>query len=150
MEVVGAGASIISIIGLALQCTKSLYQIISSYQNAPQQFDSLASAIKHLERILTQLQGCKALSDPSVDYHNITELIKTCTADLRRYENTLQKLQPDRKTPKAKQIWKRCTATWGEKSVNQIWIEVNQHCTALGVQLQLLQRYVMVPRRIFI
>ncbi|KAF2104285.1 hypothetical protein NA57DRAFT_51122 [Rhizodiscina lignyota] len=139
MEAISAGASILAFLTLALQCTQSLHETIAGYRNISQQTESLASALKNLESILTQLQSCRILADPSANLQHIKELIRTCVDHLKRHEKVLEEIQPDERSLKTKQIWKRFRATLEEKQLTQIWTEVNHLCTVLGVQLQLLQ-----------
>ena len=139
MEAVAAGASVIAVIELALKCSQSLYQTLSSYQNGPQQIKSLASAVSNLHAVLIRLQTCEALKNAKANLQSITNLIKACHEDLLRYQKLLRKVQPAPKTSKVRQALKRYTAILEEKGLKQIWTEVNHHYTALVVELQILQ-----------
>jgi Fungal N-terminal domain of STAND proteins len=122
-----------------LRCTKALYETVSGYQNAPQQVNSLAGALSNLETVLRQIRGCKILADPRISHDHVKDLIKRCNNDLDRYKNKLQKIEPGPNGSKARQIWRRSKVVLEEKHIKQIWAEVTQHCTTLGVQLQILQ-----------
>jgi hypothetical protein len=68
MEAVGAGASVLAFVGVALQGTKSLYNAIASYKNATKETAALVSAVGNLQIILTQLRDCTALANRTSTY----------------------------------------------------------------------------------
>ncbi|KAF2490020.1 hypothetical protein BU16DRAFT_622574 [Lophium mytilinum] len=139
MDPVSAGASVLAIVGFALQGTKVLYESISGVKDAPQRIKSLASAVADLRSVLTQLELCRALADPDADLQNVTSLIQACSRDVQRYRKSIDSIQIIPTDTKVKQSWKRLKTVLKKDDVKQVWQEVNHHCTVLGVQLSLLQ-----------
>lgn len=140
MEVISAGANVIAFVDLGLKSARFIDQVLSNYRNGSQQTRALASAIKDLQILLTQIRNCNVVDDPQADIQNLTDRVRACSEDLQRYEKRIQKGQPDPNASKLKQIWKRSVApVLEEKSFKQIWKEVDHHFTVLQSQLQLLQ-----------
>jgi len=137
MEALGAGASVLAFVGLALQSTKVLSQTVSGFKNASRQITALASAVRNLQNILTQLEGCRALSEPRTDVQHLADLVNACIEDVGRYDKELKKIQPCPDGPKIQQAWKKMKTMLADKDL--VWKEVSQHCTALSAQLNILQ-----------
>ena len=140
MEAVSAGANVITFIDLGLKSARFIYQVLSNYRNGSQQTKALASAVKDLQTVLTQIRGCEVLDDPQADNQTIADHVKACSEDLQRYEKRIQEAQPDPNASKIKQAWKKSvTPILREKSSKLIWKEVNHHFNVLQSQLHLLQ-----------
>jgi Fungal N-terminal domain of STAND proteins len=139
MEAVASGSAVLTFIGLALTSIKSLHQAASAYREVSERTKSIASALSGLESILTQLKSCKAFLDQKADVHHIENLVKRCREDLLKWDKVIKRVQPDPKSRKVKQFLRKATAFLSEKELGQIWTEINQQCTILGVQLQFLQ-----------
>ncbi|KAF2806383.1 ankyrin [Mytilinidion resinicola] len=119
MDAVSAGASVLAIVGFALQGTKILYESISGVKDAPPRVKSLASAVADLKSILTQLQSCRALTDPDADLQNIISLIQACSRDVQRYQKNINKLQIIPADAKVKQGWKRLKTVLKKDDIKQ-------------------------------
>ena len=139
MDGVSAGASVLAFVGVALQSTKVIYQIVSGIGTASQQMKSLASAVRNLEVVLTQLSNCRALADPNANIQEITTLVEACKEDVLRYEKILKELQTTSNSSKLVRKWKKMRTVLKEKDFERIWNEVTHHCTVLVFHLTLLQ-----------
>jgi hypothetical protein len=138
MEPVSNIASLITLVGAVLKCTKSFYQTISGFNNAYQWMESLLSAVKDLGLILTALENSLALVEPSTNLQNIEARVQACGQSVRRYETILKKHQMGPSDSKVKQTWRRVKAQLAERTLQHISTEMNQHCTALGALASIL------------
>ena len=141
MDAVGSTASILALVGFALQSTKTIYQTISGIKNGPEQVQQLASAVHNLQLVLTQISTCRAvkLVGPETNLKVITDLIEACHKNVSRYENELTKVQISLNDKKAGKAWKKIKTVLQENDLRRMWTEVNNHVAALGLQLNLLR-----------
>ncbi|OAL29584.1 hypothetical protein AYO22_01998 [Fonsecaea multimorphosa] len=139
MEPVSAGASVLAFVGIALQGTKSLYNVLSGFRHATRETASLVAAVGNLRNILIQLRDCRALAEPNVDLQNVRNLLDACTQDIANFKKDLDKIQYDPTTPKIQKAWKRVRAALTEKQLTAMWHKLNHHCNVLQFQLNLLQ-----------
>lgn len=136
-----AAASVLTFIAVALQSTKSIYEAVSAIKSGPQQVESLASAVRTLQSVLTQLSNCPAVksADPETDLKVILSLIESCKCDVLRYEGELRKVRISPDDKKTGRAWKKFKTILQEKDFQRMWDGVNHHISALGFQLNILQ-----------
>ena len=141
MDAVGSTASVLALVGFALQSTKTIYQAISGIKNGPVQVQQLASAVHNLHLVLTQISTCRAvkLAGPETNLKVIADLVEACNKNVSRYENELTKVQISLNDKKAGKAWKKIKTVLQENDLQRMWAEVNHHVAALGLQLHLLQ-----------
>ena len=141
MDAVGGTASILALVGFALQSTKTIYQAISGIKNGPEQVQKLASAVHNLQLVLEQISTCQAvkLAGTETNLKVITDLIEACNKNVSRYENKLTKVRISLNDKKVGKAWKKIKAVLQENDLQRMWTEVNNHVAALGLQLNLLQ-----------
>jgi hypothetical protein len=138
MDSVSTGAGVLTFIGLALQASKNIYEIVSAIKDAPDRVRSLSSAVKDLKIVLEQLQLCKALADPQTDIKHMTAHVVKCHQDVQRYEAKIHKIRRNSTDGKLTKNWKRLQTFLLDKDVLQIQQEVVHHTNVLGAQLQIL------------
>lgn len=141
MDAVGGTASVLALVGFALQSTKTIYQAISGIKNGPEQVQQLASAVYNLQLVLTQISTCRAvkLAGPETNLKVITDLIEACNKNVSTYENELMKVQISLNDKKAGKAWKKIKTVLKENDLRRMRTEVNNYVAALGLQLNLLQ-----------
>ncbi|KAJ4370621.1 hypothetical protein N0V83_005142 [Neocucurbitaria cava] len=139
MEVVGVAASAITLLGVAVKGTETLYNTISGFKNASARTEALKSAIDNLRGLLTQLQNDEAFAEDTPTLKNIRELLKRYTVDVKRHENDLTKIHASAQDSTRKQLSKKVKgAISGDKELLRILAELTQCCITLGNQLNLL------------
>lgn len=140
MEMFGAVASAVTLLGAAVKGTETLRQIISAFRGTSFHTESLDSAIKSLQTVLTQLKNIKALAEDGTDLDDFKELMKGYGVDIQRYNEDLKKIQVAPKESKTKQISKKLRAAIsGDKALLRILGEITQRCTMIETQLSILQ-----------
>lgn len=145
MEPLSAGASVLAFVGTALESTKGLYNVVSSFKTANREITSLVSAVRDLQFVLTQLQQCRALRETAVDLQDTRKLLEECNKDVANFEQELRKVEMGSKTAKLQQVWKRMRTTIAEKSFERMWTKLHHHFDVITIQLNLLQRYANNP-----
>ena len=141
MEAVSAGAGVLTFITVALGSTKTIYETVSGVKNAPQEVESLATAVKNLQLVLTQLSNCPAvrLADADTDLEPILGSIKTCSEDVSRYESELAKVRISPQDKKVGRAWKKLKTVLQEKDFQRMRVQVTHHVSVLGTNLSILQ-----------
>jgi len=99
MEPLSAGASVLAFVGIALDSTKSLYNIVSSFIHAGQETQSLVSAIDKLKRLLRQLQRCRALSEANTDVRDLRNLLAEYNEDVAGFKRKLGNIMSTQQHP---------------------------------------------------
>lgn len=106
-------ASIVTVIGVGLRCSKFIYQVISGIKGGPSAVRKLVTAVKDLANLLERI---KELDEHAKDVlgekdakflHDFSPLISECVDDLTAMENKLE----------------RCTAT----SDHRFWHNSKTH-----------------------
>jgi len=140
MEVVGAVASVLTLLGAAVKGTEALRQIISEFKDVSSHIRHLDLATKSLNLVLTQLKSSDALVQDLSTRQNFQKLLKEYGADLKRYEDYMRKIQDRSKESKAKRFSKKLkNVISGEKDILGVLEEITQRCTMLGAQLNVFQ-----------
>ncbi|CAO2648891.1 Nn.00g098400.m01.CDS01 [Neocucurbitaria sp. VM-36] len=139
MEVVGAAASAVTLLGVAVKGTETLYNTISGFKNVSARTEALSSAIRNLRALLTQLQNDEAIAEDTPTLKNFRKLLKNYNVDVQRHAKDLNKIQASAQDSKKKQISKKLKgAISGDKELLRILAELTQCCTTLGTQLSLI------------
>ncbi|KAL9104008.1 MAG: hypothetical protein Q9163_000986 [Psora crenata] len=101
MEAFGATGSCITLLGLALQSSKCIYETISNIRNGPAITRALAKGLGDLEQVLEKLvqlaeraQQTRSVTDGKL-LEEITPSIKKCVEDLGATRSKLNRLRRD-------------------------------------------------------
>lgn len=138
MEALGGAASVITVIALALQSTKVIYEFTSSISHGSDGIARLTAAIGNLQKLLedTKLLAEHAERTNSVADGNLPEKVKPivdqCANDLRETSRKLYHLQKDPKDGRWKRAKKHAKVYLDTKEVTEIWNTVNHYVELLG------------------
>ncbi len=140
MEAVGAVAGLLTLITFALQSTKTIHETLSSFKHGSQHVAQLASAVQTLQSMLARLQKCRAIRSPGAETNVeiLSQYIKTCSDDVLRYQEELEKLRTPTTEKATGRTWKKIKVAFAEKDFHRMWIQVNQHVTSLNIQLNII------------
>ncbi|KAK4163278.1 hypothetical protein QBC43DRAFT_319825 [Cladorrhinum sp. PSN259] len=138
MEAIGAGASVVAFITLAVQSAKTVSDTLSGIQDAPENVRHATSAVGMLQAALDQLLQCPSVSQghTSRDLH---DNIKQCYEDLAGFASKLRKIQISGTASRSRQLWKRVRAFIDEKEIDRMVKIVTSHSSTLSLWLQSLQ-----------
>lgn len=136
-----AGASLMTLIVLALQSIKFIYETVSGIRDGPKQIQELAAEIKALEAILSQLESSSIVGEGAghPSYTEIKQLIINCCEDVSRYEELLKKLEPSDSEKKLGLLWRRVKTVLKEKDIQRLLNAIQRYVGKLGMNFNLLQ-----------
>ena len=99
MEAVGATASFISIITLAVQSAEVVYKTVKTIEDGRPAIQNLATAVHALQQLLRQIKQLESEArdvlarDGDLIFNETRQLLMTCTADLNGIQSKLQAVQ---------------------------------------------------------
>jgi len=81
---IGAAASILTLIGVALKATITVHELVSGIKDGPHYVQNLAAAVRNLRTVLTQLRNFAALNQAGAtfDFGPLQRLMKACKDDV--------------------------------------------------------------------
>ena len=133
-------ASVIAVVSLALSSTKVLYEIVDSIKHAPKCVSQVALYLRDLSSILQQLVGYSANLHVAAD---LPTLIERCVESLKILNAKLGKLSASHGN-RAEILWKNVKASLQEKHLEKLATQLQQHVTALSLQLSIVEGFVNV------
>lgn len=138
MEVLGGVASAITVVTLALQSTKVIYEVASSIRHGSDDTNRLAKAASNLEKLL---EGINRLAEHAKDTHSVAEgklleeltpLVSDCANALREVSPKIMQLQKDSNDRPWKKAKKYAKGYLDTKGLTEIWNTVNHYVELLG------------------
>ena len=143
-----AAASLTTLIVLALQSTKSVYQTIDDIQDGPAVITTLVNSTKELESTLQQLlQLIQQHAQPgqahdSEIWRPLQQKITECSTDMQETSDKLKALNPDDSKHRVSRAWRRLKVPLKEKFLARLDNQIQHHVVELGLQLHIVNRYV--------
>ncbi|CAG7562353.1 unnamed protein product [Fusarium equiseti] len=95
MEAIGAGASTLAFVLLALKSAKIINESLSSIKDAPRTVIELLEDIKFLQSVLERLSQCTLQHASISTVDSLTQTLQGCTTELSSIEGRLAKLLQD-------------------------------------------------------
>ncbi|RFN48319.1 hypothetical protein FIE12Z_7368 [Fusarium flagelliforme] len=95
MEAIGAGASTLAFVLLALKSAKIINESLSSIKDAPRTVIELLEDIKFLQSVLERLSQCTLQHASISTVDSLTQTLQGCTTELSRIEGRLAKFLQD-------------------------------------------------------
>lgn len=137
MEAVGAAASALTFVTVALSSVKLLYETLSSVKDGPSNVKKAADVIMQLRRLLEQIQQSTSIVVDGVLLNDL----ESCISDLTTFADKVVKLQTLPQESRGGRLWKRLKAFANEKDLDQISTNVSQHCARLTLRLSVGTRF---------
>ncbi|KAI9148245.1 Dehydrogenase orsE [Paramyrothecium foliicola] len=134
MEAVGAGASIVTFLTVALSTVKILCETLSSVANGPENVKKAASAVLQLRYLLEHIQEDAAARADDATINDV----RLCGEDLRVFGAKILDFQALPHDPTRRRLWKRFRAFTDEKELDQFSATVSRHCARLTLRLNLV------------
>ena len=141
MEAIGGVASVISVVTLALQSTKAIFEVASSVKHGSDDIDRLARATSNLtelleviKRLAEHAESTKSLAEGKL-LEELTPLIDQCANALREIVPKLDQVQRDPKDRRWKRVKKQARVYLDTKRIAEIWNVVNHYVQLLGSRL---------------
>ncbi len=150
MDCLSGAASIITVVGLALSSTQTIYHAVSNIRDGPRTIQQMLSGLQTLSSLLTQLLQS---SDSFYLAADLQELVQGCATNLKRFEEQLGKLSLSADN-KAKKLWKHAKVMLGSKDLERMASLIKQDVAALALQIQIIEGYTAgsptEPSRLFV
>jgi|SRR3569833_1306463 len=136
MEAVGAGASVLAFIGIALQSAKFIHDVFSAVKDGPENVKRAAYNVEQLQLTLERLSRCRAIDSDVATRDQVSK----CTSDMETIAQKLQKLAVSETEKRSGRLWKRLRAAYSDNDLSKISVVVRDHTSALHISLSILQR----------
>lgn len=131
MDGVSGAASVITVVGVALNSTQAIYSFVSGIKNGPKTIQQIMSSIQDLSKLLNQLQGRTDQFDLAAQ---LDDTVKRCAQDLKAFEQGLAKLSP-LVGNRGVRLWKKLKTSLREKELERTSRVIQSHTAALSLQL---------------
>ena len=132
-------ASILAFVLAGLKSAKIAYDVLSSFNDAPERVRRATADVKRLRSTLERLSQSRALEGPRRQVF-IQPIMDACLEDLDDFTRELTRLALEPHSSRRKQFWKRLMAMWDEKAVSEMCDRVAYNTAELNFQLSLVQR----------
>ena len=136
MEVVGGAASVITIVTLALQSTKVIYEAVNSINHGSDSIERLVRATSNLEKLLKFIHRLADHAEATNEVaegkllEELTPLVNECAQTLREILPKLGQLRDNPNDGRWQKARKHAKVYLDTKGVADIWSTVN-HCVEL-------------------
>ncbi|KXX75120.1 Peroxisomal NADH pyrophosphatase NUDT12 [Madurella mycetomatis] len=139
MDPVGAGASVLAFVVLALKSANAIHQVLSAIKDGPEVLRHLVGEIAQLQGILKRLSRLQPGSVDDGDMKALETAARRCTDDVKDMESRLQRLSIRPTDRRPGKFWKRLVTVVDEKDLMRMQTIVRCHLMMLSVHLGLLQ-----------
>ncbi|GAB1318096.1 hypothetical protein MFIFM68171_08306 [Madurella fahalii] len=139
MDPVGAGASVLAFVVLALKSSNAIHQVLSTVKDGHEVLRHLVRDIAQLQGILKRLSCLQHGSVDEGDVKNLEMSASQCADDVKDIELKLQHLNIQPTGRRLGRLWKRLVAVVDEKGLIQMQSIVRGNLMMLNVHLGLLQ-----------
>ncbi|KAH6886950.1 hypothetical protein B0T10DRAFT_490532 [Thelonectria olida] len=139
MEAIGAGASTLAFVLLALKSAKVIHESLSSIKDAPRSLRELTQDIQLLQSVLGRLTHCSLNHAPSSTVVSLQGMLKTCTTELSSIEARLSQFSTKANGSRSSRILRGALAYVKEKDLEDARSRIRDKTTQANLYLGLLQ-----------
>lgn len=139
MEAIGAGASTLAFILLALKSAKVINESLSSIKDGPKTVNELLEDIKFLQSVLERLSQCTLQHAHFNTVDSLTQTLQGCTTELSSIEGRLAKFLRDTVSSQSRRVYKRVLAYIKKEELENARHRVRDKSTQINLYLGLLQ-----------
>ena len=132
-----AGASVITLVGLALSSAHCIFNTLCSIKNAPQTIQQMFARVLTLSKLLEQL---KTHSESLHSVADLPHLISKCAEDLRKIKEDVEKASSKRSS-RAGNLGRNVMVMLQGREWDESSKIVLQHYAALSLQLSIIEGY---------
>ncbi|KAI1060950.1 hypothetical protein LB507_010146 [Fusarium sp. FIESC RH6] len=139
MEAIGAGASTLAFVLLALKSAKILNESLSSIKDAPRIVIEPLEDIKFLQSVLERLSQCTLQHASISTVDSLTQTLQGCTTELSSIEGRLAKFLQDTVSSRSRRMYKGVLAYIKKEDLENARRRVRDKSTQINLYLGLLQ-----------
>ena len=139
MEAIGAGASTLAFVLLALKSAKVINESLSSIKDAPKTVIELLEDIKCLQSVLERLSQCTLQHASISTVDSLTQTLQGCTTELASIEGRLARFLQDTVSSRSRRMYKGVLAYIKKEDLENARRRVRDKSTQINLYLGLLQ-----------
>ncbi len=139
MDAVGAGASVLAFVGLALQSVKTVHDFLATIKDGPQKVQRLLTEVGNLQTILERLASMQPSSPNEEDFADLYNLSKKCSEDIVAFELVLRRLALGVVDQGTGRFWRRLKLLVSEKDLDHMREVIRFHVVTLHFHLDIFQ-----------
>ncbi|KAI8665653.1 hypothetical protein LRP88_03841 [Fusarium phalaenopsidis] len=139
MEAIGAGASTLAFVLLALKSAKVIHESLSAIKDAPRIVRELAQDIQLLQSVLGRLTHCPLSHAPSSTITSFQDMLQACTAELSSIQSRLQQFKKKPDSSRSSQVYKGILGYVKKEELEEARSRVRDKTTQANLYLGLLQ-----------
>ena len=145
MDPVSASASVLAFVAAAVQTSRTIYNVVSTFKSGSSDVLSLVSSASSLERILHQLSALLTSQSRSDTLQHLIYLEQTvlqCVGDLDNICQQLWKLGHKDSDSHARRAWRLVQIAIKKDDIQRMASTIQQHVSVLTLQVAILSRCV--------
>ncbi|KAJ9602489.1 hypothetical protein H2200_013032 [Cladophialophora chaetospira] len=143
MDPISAGASVLAFVVLALDGTKSLYQLIIGFKRATRETRAIAVAINDLQNVLRHFETSPVLNSPATELNDMVRVLSACHQDLTRFRQSIKEYQLASKVSKCRRVLQTVKSPFAKSELDFIRQSICDYHGALQIRLSIVNSSVL-------
>ncbi|EMT71109.1 hypothetical protein NOF04DRAFT_13591 [Fusarium oxysporum II5] len=139
MEAIGAGASTLAFVLLALKSVKIVNESLSSIKDAPRIVSELLKDIESLQSVLGRISGSLLRHAPTSTIESLNDILQACTTELSSIECRLAKFSTSSGSSRSSRMYKGVLAYVKKEDLENARGRIRDKSTQINLYLSLLQ-----------
>ncbi|KAF5550069.1 hypothetical protein FNAPI_7872 [Fusarium napiforme] len=139
MEAIGAGASTLAFVLLALKSAKIINESLSAIKDAPRIVSELSKDLESLQSVLGRISGSALQHAPTSTIESLNDILQACTTELSRIECRLAKFSTSSGSSRSNRVYKGILAYIKKEDLENARSRIRDKSTQINLYLSLLQ-----------
>ncbi|KAF5990597.1 hypothetical protein FBULB1_75 [Fusarium bulbicola] len=139
MEAIGAGASTLAFVLLALKSAKIINESLSSIKDAPRVVSELSKDLESLQSVLGRISGSSLQHAPTSTIESLNDILQACTTELSSIERRLAKFSASSGSSRSSRVYKGVLAYVKKEDLENARSRIRDKSTQINLYLSLLQ-----------
>ncbi|KAF4503445.1 hypothetical protein FAGAP_299 [Fusarium agapanthi] len=139
MEALGAGASTLAFVLLALKSAKVINESLSSIKDAPRIVSELSKDLESLQSVLGRISGSSLQHAPTSTIESLNDILQACTTELSSIECRLAKFSTSSGGSRSSRVYKGVLAYVKKEDLENARSRIRDKSTQINLYLSLLQ-----------
>jgi hypothetical protein len=137
MDPLSTTASVIAVVTAALQCAKTIREIVCGIRDGPTHIAELGTKMSDIRDLLKQLKAVGQRITGN-EFDDLKATMQRCASDLATFERKILKVREVPGEKKWAKVKKRIKATLKEDDFLSMGRKVAQYIETIGVQLEIV------------
>ncbi|QGI69963.1 hypothetical protein CEK26_002296 [Fusarium fujikuroi] len=139
MEAIGAGASTLAFVLLALKSAKIINESLSLIKDAPRIVSELSKDLESLQSVLRRISGSSLQHAPTSTIESLNDILQACTTELSSIECRLAKFSTSSGSSRSSRMYKGVLAYVKKEDLESARSRIRDKSTQMNLYLSLLQ-----------